>query len=60
MVDVYSMYGLALATQGQCDLAADLSEALVTGVPDNQIAAFNAQEILIRCGLIEPPEEPEA
>ena len=60
IIDIYSMYGLALAERGQCDLAADLSEALITGVPDNDIAAFNAQEILIRCGLIEPPEEPEA
>jgi tetratricopeptide (TPR) repeat protein len=60
VVDVYSMYGLALATQGQCGLAADLAEALITGVLDNEIAAGNAEEILIRCGLIEPPEDPEA
>jgi len=60
IVDVYSMYGLALAERGQCELAADLSEALITGVPDNEIAAGNAEEILIRCGLIEPPEETEA
>ncbi|MFQ5923960.1 MAG: tetratricopeptide repeat protein, partial [Anaerolineales bacterium] len=60
VVDVYSMYGLALAERGQCDLAADLSEALIIGVPDNEIATGNAEEILIRCGLIEPPEETEA
>jgi tetratricopeptide (TPR) repeat protein len=60
IVDIYSMYGLALAERGQCDLAADLSEVLVTGVPDNEIATGNAEEILIRCGLIEPPEETEA
>lgn len=59
LVEFYYMYGLALAKQGQCDLAADLSEALITGVPDNEIATFNAQEILILCGLIDPPEEPE-
>jgi hypothetical protein len=41
-------------------LAADLSEALITGVPDNEIATGNAEEILIRCGLIDPPEEAEA
>ncbi len=57
VVDVYSMYGLALATQGECGLAADLAEALVTGVPDNEIAAANAEEILIRCGLIERPDD---
>jgi tetratricopeptide (TPR) repeat protein len=60
IVDIYSMYGLALAERGQCDLAADLSEVLITGVPDNEIATGNAEEILIRCGLIEPPEETEA
>ena len=60
IVDVYSMYGLALAERGQCDLATDLSEALITGVPDNEVATGNAEEILIRCGLIDPPEEAEA
>ena len=60
IVDVYSMYGLALAERGQCDLAVDLSEALITGVPDSEVATGNAEEILIRCGLIDPPEETEA
>lgn len=60
VVEFYYMYGLALSKQGRCDLAADLSEALITGVPDNEIAAINAQEILILCGLIDPPEETEA
>ena len=60
VVEFYYMYGLALAKQGSCDLAADLSEALITGVSDNEIATFNAEAILIECGLIEPPEETEA
>ena len=60
VVEFYYMYGLALAKQGRCDLAADLSEALITGVPDNEIATFNAEAILIECGLIDPPEEAEA
>ncbi len=60
IVDVYSMYGLALAERGRCDLAVDLSEALITGVPDSEVATGNAEEILIRCGLIDPPEETEA
>ena len=60
VVEFYYMYGLALAKLGRCDLAADLSEALITGVPDNENATINAQEILILCGLIEPPEETEA
>jgi tetratricopeptide (TPR) repeat protein len=60
VVEFYYMYGLALAKLDRCGLAADLSEALIIGVPDNEIATFNAQAILIECGLIEPPEETEA
>lgn len=59
VVDVYSMYGLALARQSQCGLAIDLAQSLVTGVPDNEIAAANAQQILILCGEIEPPPTAE-
>jgi tetratricopeptide (TPR) repeat protein len=60
VVDFYSMYGLALARQSQCGLAIDVAQALVTGVPDNEIAAGNAQEILILCGQIEAPPETES
>ncbi len=59
VVDVYSMYGLALARQSQCGMAIDIAEGLVTGVPDNEIAAANAQEILVLCGEIEAPPTPE-
>lgn len=60
VVDMYSMYGLALARQSQCGLAVELAEALVTGVPESELAAGNAEEILILCGELEPPEEAEA
>lgn len=59
VVDVYSMYGLALARQTQCGLAIDIAQSLVTGVPDNEIAAANAQEILILCGEIEVTPTPQ-
>lgn len=59
VVDVYSMYGLALARQSQCEMAIDIAEGLVTGVPESEIAAANAQEILILCGEIEAPPTPE-
>ena len=55
VVDFYSMYGLALAKQARCELAIDIAEALVTGVPESDLAAGNAQEILILCGQIPPP-----
>jgi hypothetical protein len=60
VVDFYSMYGLALARQSQCSLAIEVAQALVIGVPDSEIAAGNAQEILILCGQIEAPPETES
>lgn len=59
VVDVFSMYGLALARQSQCGLAIDIAQSLVTGVPDNEIAAANAQQILILCGEIEVTPTPQ-
>jgi tetratricopeptide (TPR) repeat protein len=60
VIDFYSMYGLALARQSQCGVAIEVAQALVTGVPDSEIAAGNAQEILILCGQIEAPPETES
>lgn len=59
VVDVYSMYGLALARQLQCGQAIGVAEMLVTGVPDNEIAAANAEQILVLCGELGPPVTPE-
>jgi tetratricopeptide (TPR) repeat protein len=59
VVDVYSMYGLALARQSQCGQAIGVAEMLVTGVPDNEIAAANAEQILVLCGELGPPATPE-
>ena len=57
-VELYYTYGLALAKGNRCSLATDIAEALITGVPEDEIAVFNAQEILILCGLIEPTSTP--
>ncbi len=61
VVEFYYMYGLALARQDQCALGSDIAQALLTGVPENEVAVFNAQEILILCGQLEPrpTDEPE-
>lgn len=59
VVDVYSMYGLALAHQSQCGDAINMAEMLVTGVPDSEIAAANAEQILVLCGEIEATATPE-
>lgn len=58
VLEFYYMYGLALAKQGECSLATDIAEALLTGVPEDEIAVFNAQEILILCGELEPRPTP--
>lgn len=59
VLDVYSMYGLALARQTQCSMAVEIAEALATAAPDNEIAAANAEQILILCGVIEVTPTPE-
>ena len=59
VVEFYYMYGLALARQDQCVLAGEIALALLAGVPENEVAIFNAQEILIICGPLEPRPTPE-
>ncbi len=55
VVEFYYTYGLALAKQGQCEVAVPIFEALLRGVPDNEIAVFNAQEGLILCEQFSTP-----
>ena len=55
VVEFYYTYGLALAKQGQCEVAVPIFEALLRGVPDNEIAVFNAQEGLILCEQLSTP-----
>lgn len=49
VVEFYSTYGLALAKIDNCDLAVQIFEALLIGVPDDEIAVFNATEGLSIC-----------
>jgi tetratricopeptide (TPR) repeat protein len=54
VIEFYYTYGLALAKQGRCEEGVPIFEALLRGVPEDEIAVFNAQEGLILCGQLEP------
>lgn len=60
VVEFYYTYGLALARNGECELARRVFEALLVGVPDNETAIFNAQEGLVICGLAPATSTPAA
>ncbi len=57
-VGFYYTYGLALARGGQCELAREIARALLLGVPDDEVAASNAEETLQLCGAITPTPTP--
>lgn len=45
----YQRYGLALAYQNQCNEAVQISQALLQGVPNNEDAVYNANEMVKIC-----------
>jgi tetratricopeptide (TPR) repeat protein len=45
----YYTYGLALARQNRCNEAVSIMQALLAGVPDDEISVFNANEGLSLC-----------
>jgi tetratricopeptide (TPR) repeat protein len=57
-VEFYYTYGLALAKLGECQPATQIFEALLRGVPADEIAVANATEGLVICGVIEPTPTP--
>ncbi len=57
-VGFYYTYGLALAQNGQCELAREIARALLLGVPEDEVAAENAEETLQLCGAIAPTPTP--
>lgn len=58
IVSFYYTLGLALARSGACEGATPIFEALLRGVPDDEIAVANATEGLILCGVVEPTPTP--
>lgn len=58
IAEYYYTYGLALAKQGYCNDALPIAQALLNGVRDDEIAVFNAQEILNICQTFADSGEP--
>jgi tetratricopeptide (TPR) repeat protein len=58
IVSFYYTLGLALARSGACEEASPIFEALLRGVPDDEIAVANATEGLILCGIVQPTPTP--
>jgi len=48
-VDAYYFYGLALARAGECGEAIEISQLLQQTVPNDDIAMYNAQEMINIC-----------
>jgi tetratricopeptide (TPR) repeat protein len=58
IVGFYYTLGLALAKNDRCEEAIPIFDALLRGVPDDEIAVANATEGLVICGRIEPTVTP--
>jgi tetratricopeptide (TPR) repeat protein len=58
VVSFYYTLGLALAQLDRCDEASPIFEALLRGVPDDEVAVANATEGLVRCGIVTPTATP--
>jgi len=50
IAEYYYTYGLSLARTGECGEALQISQALLQGVPDDDISQYNANEIINICG----------
>ncbi|MCJ7694185.1 MAG: tetratricopeptide repeat protein [Anaerolineaceae bacterium] len=62
IIEIYSRYGLALANVNRCNEAVQVAQALIQGVPDDEIAMFNADAIIGICqdNLTNPPTQTPA
>ncbi|HUF36934.1 MAG TPA: tetratricopeptide repeat protein [Anaerolineales bacterium] len=60
----YTIYGFALLKTNQCGLAVPVFQAILAGVPADEVAVFNASEGIRQCqeqiGTVEEPADPEA
>lgn len=62
VMEYYWYYGFALARSNRCSEAVPIFQALLTGVPNDEIAVYNATEGLSMChqALSEPAATPTA
>jgi tetratricopeptide (TPR) repeat protein len=49
IAEYYFTYGLAMARNGECGEALQISQALLQGVPNDDISTYNANEIINIC-----------
>jgi len=47
--EYYQTYGLALAKTNQCGEALQIAQAVATGLRNDDVAQYNAQEVIIMC-----------
>jgi tetratricopeptide (TPR) repeat protein len=59
VAEFYAIFGLALAKSDRCDEAVPIFQAIRSGVPEDEINVYNAEQGLIICqeGIIETPVE---
>ena len=62
VAEFYAIYGLALAKANRCSEAVPIFQAILSGVPDDEINVYNAEQGLIVCqeNLNTPPLEEES
>jgi hypothetical protein len=49
VAEFYAIYGLALAKSNRCNEAVPIFQAIRSGVPDDEINVYNAEQGLILC-----------
>ena len=61
VAEFYAVYGLALAKANRCAEAVPIFQAILSGVPDDEINVYNAEQGLIVCqeNIDSPPPEGE-
>jgi tetratricopeptide (TPR) repeat protein len=60
VIEFYYTYGMALARLGRCEQAVPIFEAVLRGVPEDEVAVFTAEQGLILCGELKATPTVEA
>lgn len=57
ILEYYYLYGLALAKAGQCNEAVEISQLIIQGASDDEIAVYNAEAMVTICqgGVVGTP-----
>lgn len=60
VAEYYAIYGLALAKSGHCGEAIPIFQAIITGIPEDEINTYNAEQGMLICleaSTASPPAE---